>query len=105
MARTGFMEPVYAVQLERHANDGANDHAINVEGLWGVTMGHGLTVKNAPGTFDVRIHDFYGDWDAVAQSLDKLPKADGLALGNGTMKDKVTGRSRGFLPFLGSLNS
>lgn len=101
MVRIGFKEPVYAVQLERHANDVANDHAINVEGLWGATMGHGLTPKNAPGKFDVRIHDFYGDWDAVAQSLDKLPKAGGLALGDGTIKDKVTSRPSGFLPFQG----
>ncbi|KAF2452330.1 Hh protein intein-like-domain-containing protein [Lineolata rhizophorae] len=76
--------------LEHQAGDVANDHAINVEGLWGATMGHGLTPKSAAGKVDVRIHDFYGDWDAVAKSLDKLPKHDGLALGDGTTKDKAT---------------
>jgi hypothetical protein len=38
MVKTGFMEPVYTVQLECQADDVdnddvANDHAINVEGL------------------------------------------------------------------------
>jgi len=93
------MGPVYAVQLERKGDDVANDHPISVEGLWAATMGHGLTPKNAPGKSDVRIHDFYGDWEAVAHSIDKLPTADGLTLGDGTTKDDVTGRSSGFLPF------
>ncbi|KAF2183888.1 hypothetical protein K469DRAFT_689637 [Zopfia rhizophila CBS 207.26] len=101
MVKMGFIEPVYTVQLERQAGDVANDHAINVEGLWGATMGHGLTPKNAAGKVDVRVHDFYGDWDAVAKSLDKLPKHGGLALGNGTTKDEATGWSSGFLPFQG----
>jgi len=87
--------------LERQADDVANDHAINVEGLWGAAMGHGLTSESAAGKIDVRIHDFYGDWDAVAKSLDKLPKHGGLALGDGTTKDEVTGWSNGFLPFQG----
>jgi hypothetical protein len=99
MVKVGFTEPVYTVQLERQADDVPNDHAINVEGLWGATMGHGLTSQNAAGNVDVRIHEFYGDWDAVAKSLDKLPKDDGLAMGDGTAKDEVTGRSSGFLPF------
>ena len=43
----------------------------------------------------------YGDWDAVAKSLDKLPKHGGLALGDGTTKDEVTGWTSGFLPFQG----
>jgi hypothetical protein len=104
MVKAGFMEPVYAVQLERqadHVDDVADDHAINVEGLWGATMGHGLTSKNATGKVDVRIHDFYGDWDAVDKSLKKLPKHDGLRLGDGTTTDERTGLSNGFLPFEG----
>ena len=99
MVKTGFMGPVYAVQLERQAEDVANDHAINVKGLWGATMGHGLISKDGIEESDVRVHEFYGYWDAVARSLDKLPQCGGLALGNGTTKDEITGRSNGFLPF------
>jgi hypothetical protein len=33
------------------------------------------------------------------KSLDNLPKHDGLALGDSTTKDEVTGRSSSFLPF------
>jgi hypothetical protein len=90
---------VYTVQLERQADEVPNDHAINVEGLWGATMGHDLTSKNAAGKIDVRIHDFYDDWDVETLSLDKLPKDAGLVLCDGTTKNKVTGRSSGFLPF------
>jgi hypothetical protein len=39
MVKTGFMKPVFAEQLERQADDVANDHATNVEGLWGATKG------------------------------------------------------------------
>jgi hypothetical protein len=91
MAKTGFMEPVYTVQLERQTGDVANDHTINVEGLWGATMGHGLTTKSAAGKADVRVHDFYGDWDAVAKGIDELPTDRGMKLGDGTEKDSETG--------------
>ena len=73
MVKTGFTGPVYAVQLERQPEDVANDHAINVEGLWGATMGHGLTSEDGIEVSNVRVHEFYGDWDAVARSLDRLP--------------------------------
>lgn len=99
MVKTGFMGPVYAVQLGRQAEDVVNDHAINVEGLWGATMGHGLISKDGMEENDVRVHESYGDWDAVARSLDKLPQCGGLALGNGMTKDELTGRCNGFLPF------
>ena len=97
MVETGFLGPVYAVQLERQAEDVANDHAINVEGLWGATMGHGLISEDREES-DVRVHEFYGDWDAVAKSLDELPQNGGLALGSGTTTDEITGRTNGFLP-------
>jgi hypothetical protein len=98
MVKTGFMGPVYAVQLERQVEDIANDHAINVEGLWGATMGHGLISKDG-GESDVRVHEFYGDWDAMARSLDELSHVGGLALGNGTTTDEITGRSNSFVLF------
>ena len=60
-------------------------------------MGHGLISKDGEES-DVRVHEFYGDWDAVARSLDELPQSGGLALGNGTTTDEITGRSSGFLP-------
>lgn len=54
------MGPVYAVQLERQVEEIANDHAINVEGLWGATIGHG-PISNDGEESDVRVHEFYGD--------------------------------------------
>ena len=45
------MEHVYRVQLERQADDVANDHAINVKGLWGAAIGHGLTSESAAGKY------------------------------------------------------
>jgi hypothetical protein len=36
----GLMEPVYAVQMERQAEEIATDDAFNVEGLLGAGMGH-----------------------------------------------------------------
>jgi len=56
-------------------------------------MGHELTVEDG-GESDVRVHEFYGDWDAVARSLDELPQCGGLALGNGSTADEMTGRFR-----------
>ena len=39
----GFEETMYTVRLQRKDDDSyADAHAINVNGLWGVTLGHGL---------------------------------------------------------------
>jgi hypothetical protein len=98
----GFKEPVYAVQLQRKADDDhADAHAINVDGLWGVTMGHGLVEPGEEAQKrDIRNHVFYGNYDAVAASLDTLPKNENdLALGAGVEKNSETELAEGFIPF------
>jgi hypothetical protein len=72
----GFKEPVYAVQLQRKDDgDHADAHAINVDELWGVTFGHGLVEPGEEAQKrDIRNHVFYGNYDAVAASLDTLTK-------------------------------
>jgi hypothetical protein len=98
----GFKEPVYAVQLQRKDDDDhADAHAISVDGLWGVTMGHGLVEPGEEAQErDIRNHVFYGNYDAVAASLDTLPKdEDGFALGAGVKKNSETGLAEAFIPF------
>lgn len=82
---------VYSVLLERGRN--ANAHAIRVGDLWGVTLGHGLTVGN-----DVRAHAFFGDYNAVGKSLVTLEKGGrkGVVVGGGVERDERTGLVQGF---------
>jgi len=78
---TNYTGYVYAVQLHCRADD---DHA-DADGVWGATMGHGLVKSGGEAQKrDIRDHVFYRNYDAVAASLDALPKdEDGLALGAG----------------------
>ena len=82
---------VYSVLLERSRNAAA--HAIRVGDLWGVTLGHGLTVGN-----DVRAHAFFGDYNSVGKSLMKLEKSGrkGVVIGGGVERDETTGLVQGF---------
>ena len=82
----GFIEPVYTIQLERQANNIANNYIINVKGLQGATIGYGPTPANVIEKVDVKIYNFYNNWDAIAKSLNNLPKHNSLVLGNGTIK-------------------
>jgi hypothetical protein len=98
----GFKEPVYAVQLQRKDDDNyADAHAINVNGLWGVTLGHGLVEPGEEAQKrDIRNHIFYGNYDAVAASLNTLPKNENnLALGAGVRKNSKTGLAEGFISY------
>ncbi|KAK0615610.1 ribosomal protein L13e-domain-containing protein [Bombardia bombarda] len=61
---------VYSVLLQRDADVDA--HAIMVDGVWGVSLGHGLTRAEQVVGGDVRVHRFLGDYDAVVGSLKKL---------------------------------
>ena len=84
---------VYSVLLERDAD--ADAHAVLVGGMWGVTMGHGLTQADKGG--DVRVHQFYGDYDKVSGALARLPqRSGGVALGGGLTRDPDTGLVNGF---------
>ncbi|CCC09715.1 unnamed protein product [Sordaria macrospora k-hell] len=75
-------------------------HAIMVEDVWGVTLGHGLTGTGegeVTGAEDVRTHRFFGDYDLVVQSLAKLQcNQDGLVMGGGVKRDGQTGLVNGF---------
>lgn len=86
---------VYSVLLERDEEPDA--HAILVGGVWGVTMGHGLTTQVLGRRYDVRVHEFYGAYDTVSKALARLPqRAGGVAMGAGLTRDPVTGKVIGF---------
>lgn len=81
---------VYSVLLERDRNSSA--HAIRVGDMWGVTLGHGLTVGG-----DVRAHSFFGDYNNVGKSLLALGRRrHGVVVGGGVDRDQETGLVRGF---------
>ncbi|KAL2198110.1 hint-domain-containing protein [Corynascus similis CBS 632.67] len=84
---------VYSVLLER--DEDVEAHAILVGGVWGVTMGHGLTVEGKQR--DVRAHQFYGNYAKISRALARLPKrAGGVVTGGGLTRDPVTGLVNGF---------
>ena len=83
---------VYSVMLQRDADSTA--HALNVGGLWGVTLGHGITSGN-----DVRAHEFLGDYARVESSLQELGFGrNGLITGGGIRRSEKGGRVCGFEP-------
>lgn len=94
-------EDVYSVLLQRdNADDHPDYHSINVDGVWGVTLGHGLTAPGeAARAADIRNHPFYGNHDAVVASLDTMPKGPtGMTLipGMSVKRDETTGLVAGF---------
>lgn len=76
---------IYSVLLEDGDSEG---HAIAVgsQGLWGVTLGHGILEGE-----DVRAHAFLGDHAAVKRELEVLgensPRDDGVVVGGGVKRD------------------
>lgn len=98
-------EGVYSVLLRRDGGDDhPNRHSINVDGVWGVTMGHGLTESGeAAWAEDVRNHPFYRNHDAVIASLNAMPKGpDGMFLiaSSGGKRDETTMLVNGFTAFM-----
>lgn len=84
---------IYSVLLERGPDVDA--HAIMVDGVWGVTLGHGLL--DAAGSEDVRAHQFLGNHDLVSKSLASLPAGKGgVVLGGGIKRDPRSGLINGF---------
>ncbi|KAL2172696.1 hypothetical protein VTG60DRAFT_4142 [Thermothelomyces hinnuleus] len=84
---------VYSVLLERDGDVDA--HAILIGGVWGVTMGHGLTQEGR--RRDVRTHQFYGDYNRVRRALARLPEQPGgVITGGGLTRDPETGLVNGF---------
>ncbi|KAI0517910.1 hint-domain-containing protein [Xylaria bambusicola] len=85
-----YSEPVYSVLLEPHEDVDA--HAIYVGGVWGVTLGHGITSGS-----DVRAHEFLGDYSAVSRELMTLGSGeDGVYSSAGVRRDGCTGMVCGF---------
>ncbi|KAM5346340.1 hypothetical protein ACJ41O_009345 [Fusarium nematophilum] len=81
---------VYSVLLERDSNSAA--HAIRVGDMWGVTLGHGLTVGS-----DARAHAFFGDYNSVGKGLVALGRRrNGIVVGGGVERDEETGLVGGF---------
>jgi hypothetical protein len=88
---------IFSVMLQRDRN--ADAHAISVGsgGVWGVTLGHGLTVGR-----DVRAHAFFGSYAAVGKALQRLGvRKYGLVVGGGVIRRG--GRVCGFRAFRTSL--
>lgn len=88
---------IYSVLLE--GGDSAG-HAIAVgtQGLWGVTLGHGVLEGG-----DVRAHPFLGNHAAVKRELEALGKNgsrdDGVFVGGGVKRDEQ-GLVCGFVPYV-----
>ncbi|KAK3503817.1 ribosomal protein L13e-domain-containing protein [Neurospora crassa] len=80
---------IYSVLLS--AASDVDAHAIIVEGVWAVTLGHGLTGTGegvVTAAEDVRTHRFFGDYKLVLRSLERLQSSpDGLTLGEDFRKD------------------
>lgn len=79
---------IYSILLEESKD--ADAHAMNIEGIWVVTLGHGLVNKyNAANPEDVRIHSFLGDYAAVNSRLDTLDvHKNGLVINTGSASGK-----------------
>ncbi len=91
-----YTGPVYSVLLER--DEDVDAHAILVGGMWGVAMGHGMT-QAVGSRRDVRVHEFYGDYDRVLHALAKLPmRIPGIGVSGGLARDPETGLVSGFEP-------
>ncbi|OTA99743.1 hypothetical protein M426DRAFT_268856 [Hypoxylon sp. CI-4A] len=72
---------IYSILLERDESPEA--HAIEVGGVWAVTLGHGILRGK-----DSRSHPFLGDYGRVAVAIAMLhPDEDGVALSGGVRRD------------------
>ncbi|KAM3559624.1 hypothetical protein ARSEF4850_004047 [Beauveria asiatica] len=78
---------VYSVMLQRDRSPDA--HALRLDGgLWGVTLGHGVT----SGGGDARAHAFFGDYAAVSKALLGLRVGSrGEFIGGGVARDTQSG--------------
>ena len=84
---------IYSVLLQR--DEDIDAHAIMVNGVWGVTLGHGLVDMEA--SEDARAHPFFGDYEVVLQSLNQLGQSrNGLVVCGGIKRAAGTGLVAGF---------
>lgn len=80
-----FTGSVYTIMLQRDRNPDA--HAMRLDGIWGVTLGHGLTSGG-----DSRAHSFFGDYSVVGKSLLRLGVGlRGEFVAGGVERDSVSG--------------
>ncbi|GKT50037.1 uncharacterized protein ColSpa_10218 [Colletotrichum spaethianum] len=76
---------IYSVLLQ--PDQDSNAHALNVAGVWGVTLGHGLVTGR-----DTRAHGFFGDYSKVITSLRAIGlDRKGVAVGGGVSRSPRTG--------------
>ncbi len=77
---------IYSVLLQPDAD--ADAHAVRIEGVWVVTLGHGMTsAADARTAGDVRVHKFFGNYAAVCRSLATLDvRKDGLVVNGGASR-------------------
>lgn len=76
-------ESIYSFVLEK--DDSPDAHTMRINGHWAVTLGHG--VKQGDSKRDARVHQFFGDYDAVWKSISKLEKDDcGRRISGGVAK-------------------
>ncbi|KAK1573544.1 von Willebrand factor type A domain-containing protein [Colletotrichum navitas] len=81
---------IYSVLLQPDRDAAA--HALNVAGVCGVTLGHGLVSGR-----DARAHAFFGDYEKVAGSLRAVGVGrNGVVVGGGVVRNPGTGLVRGF---------
>ena len=84
---------IYSVMLEW--SELPSMHTIEVSGCWAVTLGHGVV----DGIYDVRSHKFFGNYEAVQESLELLPMDSQEVLhSTGVRRDVETGLACGFQP-------
>ncbi|KFA65290.1 hypothetical protein S40285_02715 [Stachybotrys chlorohalonatus IBT 40285] len=83
---------VYSVLLQRDRSAAAHAIRVGGDGVWGVTLGHGILRGG-----DVRAHTFLGDYNSVGKSLIRLGADNkGVVVGGGVERDANSGLICGF---------
>jgi hypothetical protein len=84
---------IYSVLLQQDQD--CNAHAIYVNNMWGVTLGHGLLTGS-----DIRAHQFFGNYAMVTKSFAKMGiRKDGVVIGGGVQRSGVNRTVSGFKPY------
>jgi hypothetical protein len=74
---------IYSVMLQRDSDERA--HSIQIDNVTVVTLGHGVLAKRKG---DSRAHDFFGNYDLVLKSLERLPEDEsGVRSSKGVERD------------------
>lgn len=90
---------IYSVLLQPDPSPKA--HAIDVGGVWAVTLGHGVLDDE-----DARAHEFLGNYAKVALALSLVGiRSDGVAVASGVRRERCSGRLSGFNGSLHSIST